>query len=139
MVLSALITYPELWAAGVNVVGISNFVTFLENTSDYRRTHRESEYGSLAQDRDFLESISPINHVEQIIAPLMVVHGANDPRVPVREAEQIVAALSRKKCAGAFMVFDDEGHGIDKLKNKRHFTRPSWTFWMRCCRHAADL
>jgi dipeptidyl aminopeptidase/acylaminoacyl peptidase len=118
MVLSALTTYPDLWAAGINIVGISNFVTFLENTSDYRRSHRESEYGSLAEDRAFLEEISPLNHVQHIAAPLMVVHGANDPRVPLSEAEQLVAALEQRGVPVRFLVFDDEGHGVAKLKNK---------------------
>jgi dipeptidyl aminopeptidase/acylaminoacyl peptidase len=98
MVLAALTHYPELWAAGVDIVGISNFVTFLENTSDYRRAHREAEYGSLAEHRDFLESIAPMNKLKAIRAPLMVIHGANDPRVPLSEAEQLVAALERAAC-----------------------------------------
>jgi dipeptidyl aminopeptidase/acylaminoacyl peptidase len=119
MVLSAMTTYPDLWAAGVDVVGIGNFVTFLENTSAYRRAHREAEYGSLERDRDFLQRISPIHHVDQIAAPLMVVHGANDPRVPLSEAEQIVQALRARGVSVESMVFDDEGHGLVKLKNKR--------------------
>ncbi len=118
MVLSALTTYPDLWVAGVDIVGISNFVTFLENTSDYRRAHREAEYGSLERDRDFLERISPSNHVDRITAPLLVIHGENDPRVPVSEAAQIVEALKSRDVPVEFMVFDDEGHGIVKLKNK---------------------
>lgn len=119
MVLSALTTYPEMWAAGIDVVGISNFVTFLENTSDYRRGHRESEYGSLARNREFLESISPNNYLDRIAAPLMVIHGANDPRVPLSEAEQLEAALQARGVPVQLLVFDDEGHGIVKLKNKR--------------------
>ncbi|MEM7114576.1 MAG: alpha/beta fold hydrolase [Chloroflexota bacterium] len=119
MVLSALTTYPDLWAAGVNIVGISNFVTFLENTSDYRRAHREAEYGTLAHDRDFLESVSPINHIDKLVAPLMVIHGANDPRVPLSEAEQLVAALQQRNVSVDFLVFEDEGHGLAKLKNKQ--------------------
>ncbi len=118
MVLAALTAYPELWAAGVDIVGISNFVTFLENTSAYRRAHREAEYGSLARDRDFMESIAPIRHVDNIVAPLFVVHGANDPRVPLSEAEQLVAALQTRGVPVEFQVFDDEGHGVVKLKNK---------------------
>ena len=118
MVLSALCTYPDLWAAGVDIVGISSFTTFLENTSDYRRAHREAEYGSLDTDREFLESISPINHVGKMTAPLIVIHGANDPRVPLSEAEQLVAALTARGVSVEFIVFDDEGHGIAKLKNK---------------------
>ncbi|MFP4629021.1 MAG: S9 family peptidase, partial [Halobacteriales archaeon] len=83
MVLAALTEYPDRWAAGVDIVGIANFVTFLENTGDWRRHLREAEYGSLADDREFLEAISPINNVDRIEAPLFVLHGANDPRVPV--------------------------------------------------------
>lgn len=119
MVLSALTTYPELWAAGVDIVGISNFVTFLENTSAYRRKHREAEYGSLEHDRDFLESIAPINHLDKVQAPLMVIHGANDPRVPISEAEQLVEALRARDVPVEFLVFDDEGHGIVRLANKQ--------------------
>jgi dipeptidyl aminopeptidase/acylaminoacyl peptidase len=119
MVLSAVTVYPDLWAAGVDIVGISNLATFLENTSDYRRGHREAEYGSLARDRAFLERIAPINHIDQITAPLIVVHGANDPRVPLSEAQQLVDALGRRGVPVEFLVFDDEGHGVVKLKNKQ--------------------
>ncbi len=118
MVLAALTNYPELWAAGVDVVGISDFVTFLENTSDYRRAHREAEYGSLEHDREVLTSISPIHQVDRIVAPMMVIHGANDPRVPLSEAEQLVKALKARDVPVDFLVFDDEGHGVHKLKNK---------------------
>jgi len=117
MVLSALTEYPELWAAGVDIVGIANFVTFLENTGSWRRSLREAEYGSLADDRDFLESISPVNHVDEIRAPLLVLHGANDPRVPVGEAEQI-AAEAGEHVPTELLVFDDEGHGFSKLENR---------------------
>jgi len=119
MVLAAMTTYPDLWAAGVDIVGISNFATFLENTSEYRRAHREAEYGSLERDREFMESIAPINHVDKITAPLMVIHGANDPRVPLSEAEQLVEALKARGVPVEFLVFDDEGHGLVKLKNKQ--------------------
>jgi dipeptidyl aminopeptidase/acylaminoacyl peptidase len=118
MVLAQLTTYPDLWAAGVDVVGIANFITFLEHTSAYRRPHREAEYGSLKDDREFLEKISPINHVDKIKCPLMVVHGANDPRVPVGEAEQIVAALKKRMSPVEYIRYEDEGHGVEKLKNK---------------------
>jgi Dipeptidyl aminopeptidases/acylaminoacyl-peptidases len=118
MVLSALTTYPDLWAAGVDIVGISNFVTFLENTSAYRRSAREAEYGRLECNRDFLTRISPIHYVDQIRAPLMVIHGANDPRVPLGEAEQMVAALRARNVPVELLVYADEGHGLVKLANK---------------------
>ncbi len=118
MVLACLVTYPDLWAAGVDIVGIANFVTFLENTGPWRRKLREKEYGSLEHDREFLESISPINHVDRIRAPLMVIHGANDPRVPVGEAEQIVRALRERGVPVEYLVYEDEGHGLAKLKNR---------------------
>ncbi|MDX1690773.1 MAG: S9 family peptidase [Acidimicrobiia bacterium] len=119
MVLAALTSAPELWAAGVDIVGIANFVTFLENTGDYRRSLREAEYGSLEHDREFLESVSPINHVEEIVAPLLVIHGANDPRVPLGEARQIHDRLRDLGRPVELLVFDDEGHGIVKLANRR--------------------
>jgi len=118
MVLAALTTYPELWAAGVDIVGIANFVTFLENTGPWRRHLREAEYGSLANDRAFLESISPIHHVDRITAPLFVIHGANDPRVPIGEAEQIVHALSERGVPVEYLRYANEGHGLVKLDNR---------------------
>jgi dipeptidyl aminopeptidase/acylaminoacyl peptidase len=118
MVLAALTTYPDLWAAGVDIVGISNFVTFLENTGAYRRSAREAEYGSLEHNREFLTRISPIHHVDKIRAPLMVIHGANDPRVPLGEAEQMVKALRAREVPVEFLVYADEGHGLVKLDNK---------------------
>lgn len=118
MVLSAVTTYPDLWATGVDIVGIANFVTFLENTGPWRRKLRESEYGSLENDRAFLEQISPIRSVERISAPLFVVHGANDPRVPVGEAEQIVHALRTRHVPVEYLRFEDEGHGLIKRANR---------------------
>jgi dipeptidyl aminopeptidase/acylaminoacyl peptidase len=118
MVLSAITTYPDLWAVAVDIVGIANFVTFLENTGPWRRKLRESEYGSLEHDREFLEQISPIRSVDRISAPLFVVHGANDPRVPVGEAEQIVAALRTRQVPVEYLRFENEGHGLIKRDNR---------------------
>jgi dipeptidyl aminopeptidase/acylaminoacyl peptidase len=118
MVLAALTTYPELWSAGVDIVGIANFVTFLEQTSVWRRGLREAEYGNLERDRDFLVEISPLHHVDRITAPLFVVHGANDPRVPVVEAEQIAAALRARNVPVEYLRYEDEGHGLIKRANR---------------------
>jgi dipeptidyl aminopeptidase/acylaminoacyl peptidase len=117
-VLAALTQYPEIWAAGIDIVGIANFLTFLENTGPWRRDLRIAEYGDPEKDRDLLERISPINHVHRIKAPLMVIHGANDPRVPVGEAEQIVAALRARNVPIAYLRYEDEGHGLSKLVNR---------------------
>ncbi len=118
MVLAGLAFQPELWAAGVDIVGISDLVTFLEHTADYRRAHREREYGSLTVDRPFLERASPLRSADRIGAPLFVVHGRNDPRVPVGEAEQLVARLSERGVRCELTVYEDEGHGLARLANR---------------------
>ena len=118
MVLACLAFEPDRWAGGVAVVPISSFVTFLRNTSEYRRAFREREYGSLEHDLDFLVEASPITHVDRIRAPLMLVHGANDPRVPLSEAEQIHQALVDRGVRSELLVYADEGHGLQKLANR---------------------
>ena len=118
MVLACLAFEPERWAGGIAVVPISSFVTFLRNTSEYRRAFREREYGSLEQDLEFLVEVSPITHVDRIRAPLLLIHGANDPRVPLGEAEQIHHALAERGIPCELLVYDDEGHGLQKLPNK---------------------
>ncbi len=124
MVLAGLALQPELWAAGIESVGISSFVTFLENTSPYRRAVREREYGSLEHDRDFLVEASPITHVDAIRAPLFIQHGANDPRVPLGESEEIARVLQEKEIRCELVVYPDEGHSIAKLSNRiDSFTR----------------
>lgn len=118
MTLSGITQYPALFSAAIDEVGMSNLETFLENTAEYRRAHRESEYGSLAKDRETLRRVSPIHKADQIVTPLMVVHGANDPRVPVGEAEQIVKSLKERGIDVKFLCYADEGHGLAKRKNK---------------------
>lgn len=118
MVLACLYSDPGLWAAGVDIVGISNFVTFLKNTGPWRRKLRIAEYGDPEKDRDFLEGISPTSNAHLIRSPLFIIHGANDPRVPVGEAEQIADTLKKHKREVHLLKFDDEGHGLVKLKNR---------------------
>lgn len=118
MVLAGVSMQPGLWAAGVDIVGMSSLVTFLENTSDYRRAYREREYGTLAHHRDFLEAASPLTHLAAIQAPLFVIHGANDPRVPLSEAEQIKAALDGAGVPCELRVYGDEGHGLARRTNR---------------------
>jgi dipeptidyl aminopeptidase/acylaminoacyl peptidase len=118
MVLAAVTEYPDLWAAGIDIYGIANFVTFMENTGPWRRKHRAAEYGSLEQHRGVLERISPIHKADRITAPMMMIHGANDPRVPIGETEQIVENLRERRRPVEYVRFEDEGHGIVKLRNK---------------------
>ncbi len=122
MTLAALTEYPELFAAGLEQIGIANFETFLQNTASYRRRFRESEYGPLT-DPEFLRSISPIHKVDRIDDPLFVVHGENDPRVPVGEARQILKALTDRGVPVDSLIFADEGHGISKLGNRLIYYR----------------
>ena len=124
MVLAALALQPELWAAGIECVGISSLLTFLENTSPYRRAAREREYGSLERDRAFLIEASPMTHIDAIRAPLFIQHGRNDPRVPVSESEHIHAVLAQKGVPSELLIFEDEGHMVEKLSNRiEAFTR----------------
>ncbi len=118
MVLAGLTFQPELWAAGVDIVGISSLVTFLENTSKWRRVFREREYGSLERDRAFLEEVSPLTHIANLRAPLFIIHGKNDPRVPLAEAEQMHRVLAEREIPCELVVYADEGHGLMKLKNR---------------------
>ncbi len=120
MVLASSVHYSDRLKAAVNIVGISSFVTFLENTQDYRRDLRRVEYGDERDPkmRAFLEKISPLNNVEKIKVPMFVVQGQNDPRVPVTEADQIVAALRENGQSVWYMNALNEGHGYRKKENR---------------------
>lgn len=117
MVLAALTHFPDIWAAGVNIVGISHFRTFLENTGAWRRRLRECEYGTLADDTDFFEEIAPLNHSDKITAPLLMFHGRNDTRVPVSEAEQLASDMLERGQDVDLTIFEDEGHQTEKIEN----------------------
>jgi dipeptidyl aminopeptidase/acylaminoacyl peptidase len=119
MTLASLVHFSDRLRCGVDVVGISNFVTFLTNTQEYRRDLRRVEYGDERdpQMRAHLEKISPLNQVDRILVPLMVVQGKNDPRVPLSEAEQMVQALRANGRACAYLMARDEGHGFAKKPN----------------------
>ena len=129
--MAAITSYPDLWAAAVELYGIANFETFLENTSSYRRKLRESEYGNLEDDGDFLREISPIHYVDRITAPLLVLHGATDPRVPISETEQIVEALRGQGQVVEYVRFEDEGHGFVKRGNRLTATSSVSAFFDR--------
>lgn len=124
MVLASLTHFSDRLRAGVEIVGIANFVTFLENTAAYRRDLRRVEYGdeSDAAMRTTLTDLSPITHVDQIHTALFVAHGANDPRVPVSEAEQIVHAVRDQGQSVWYMLARNEGHGFVRKENRDTFT-----------------
>ncbi|MBU1701908.1 MAG: S9 family peptidase [Candidatus Eisenbacteria bacterium] len=129
MTLAALTTYPDLFAAGCDEVGIADFETFLKNTADYRRHLREAEYGPLS-DPEFLHEISPMTHVDRIKGALLVIHGENDPRVPVGEARQIAKALSDRGAPVDTLIFSDEGHGVGKRENRLILYRKMVDFFL---------
>jgi dipeptidyl aminopeptidase/acylaminoacyl peptidase len=119
MVLGVVTLFPDRVAGGIDVVGIANFVSFLENTESYRRDLRRVEYGDERDPamRAFLTKISPSNNAQKIKAPLLVVQGRNDPRVPYTEAEQIVAAARKNGVPVWYLLADNEGHGFARKAN----------------------
>ncbi|MCB9795023.1 MAG: S9 family peptidase [Alphaproteobacteria bacterium] len=124
MVLASLVHHGDRLVAGCDNVGISNFVTFLENTKDYRRDLRRVEYGDERDPemRAHLEAISPLTRADEIRSALFVAHGANDPRVPVGEAEQLVEAVRSNGQEVWYMLAQDEGHGFAKKPNRDLYT-----------------
>ncbi|MCA9750728.1 MAG: S9 family peptidase [Gemmatimonadetes bacterium] len=131
MTLAVLTHYSDRVRCGVESVGISNFVTFLENTKDYRRDLRRVEYGDERDPamREHLEKISPTTNADKIDVPLMVVQGANDPRVPASEAEQIVDVVRGKGKEVWYMLAKDEGHGFRKKSNVDQMVWGLSLFW----------
>ena len=117
-VLSSITEFPDLFHTAIDVVGISNFVSFLKNTADWRRRIREVEYGFLDRDLEFLESVSPSNKVDLIKTPTLIVQGDNDERVPLSESIQMYEELQRRNIPSKLLRFEDEGHGVVKRKNQ---------------------
>ncbi|MBB5017198.1 dipeptidyl aminopeptidase/acylaminoacyl peptidase [Chitinivorax tropicus] len=110
--------FAGAYDAGVSSVGISNLMTFLQNTASYRRQLRIAEYGNPDTDKDALVQLSPINHVEKLKAPLMIVQGVSDPRVPVGEAVQMYEAAKKRNVPAELILLSDEGHGVQKRENR---------------------
>jgi dipeptidyl aminopeptidase/acylaminoacyl peptidase len=117
-VLMGMTMFAGSYDAGVDVVGISDLRTFLRNTAPYRRILRTSEYGDPERDAEALAKLSPMTYVDRARAPLLILQGASDPRVPAGEAIQIHDALERKGTACTLMIFPDEGHGAQKRENR---------------------
>jgi len=115
MTLAVLVEDPELWDAGVDTVGIADWHTFFENMPPWRGVLRMNEYGDPnGPESEFLREISPIHRAGTIKAPLLVIHGRNDPRVPVGESIQIAEAVAQSE----LLIFEDEGHGVATLPNQ---------------------
>ncbi len=117
-VLVGMSMFAGAYDVGVSVVGISSLMTFLENTAPYRRILRISEYGDPEKDKEALLKLSPTSYVDRVKAPLMLLQGATDPRVPVGEALQFHEALVKKGVPTELIVFPDEGHGFAKRPNQ---------------------
>ena len=133
MVLASAVHYSDRLKAAVDIVGISSFVTFLENTQDYRRDLRRVEYGDERDPemRAYLEKISPLNNVHKIRVPMFVVQGENDPRVPVTESAQMVAALREHGNTVWYMNALNEGHGYRKKENRDIYQQATVLFLQR--------
>lgn len=130
MALASLVHFGDRLRAGVDRVGISNFVTFLENTLPYRRDLRRAEYGDERDPamRKHLQAISPLTNVARLRSPLLISHGANDPRVPVAESLQIRSALAQRQIPAWYLQASDEGHGFRKKANVDYQAAVTWLF-----------
>jgi dipeptidyl aminopeptidase/acylaminoacyl peptidase len=133
MVLASLMHYSDRIRAGIDVVGISHFGTFLKNTESYRRDLRRAEYGDERDPKmaEVFDRISPLNHADRIRAKLFVAQGKNDPRVPYTEAEQIVKAVRANGQPVWYLLYTDEGHGFRKKSNSDYFGAASILFWQQ--------
>ncbi len=133
MVLASLMHYSDRIRAGIDVVGISHFGTFLKNTESYRRDLRRVEYGDERDPKmaEVFERISPLNHADRITSKLFVAQGKNDPRVPYTEAEQIVKAVRANGQPVWYLLYADEGHGFRKKSNNDYFGAASILFWQQ--------
>jgi dipeptidyl aminopeptidase/acylaminoacyl peptidase len=121
LTLAAMSFRPEEFSVGVDIFGISNWVSTIRNIPLWWGSLREALYleiGHPEKDREYLESISPLYFAENIVNPIMVLHGVNDPRVDKSESDNIVAAVRANGTPVEYLVFDDEGHGFSKKRNR---------------------
>jgi dipeptidyl aminopeptidase/acylaminoacyl peptidase len=130
MSLASMVNFSDRLRGGIDVVGISNFVTFLESTSAYRRDLRRVEYGDerLPRMRAYLQRVSPLTNAARIAKPLLVVQGLNDPRVPANESQQMVAKIRARGGEVWYLAAKDEGHGFRKKQNRDFYQKTIVTF-----------
>nr|WP_269205026.1 S9 family peptidase [Motilibacter aurantiacus] len=132
LTLAALVSDPELYAVGVDVCGMSDFATFYEHTEPYIAAAAVSKYGHPERDRELLHDLSPMTHIDNLRAPLLVVHGAEDTNVPVIEADQVVAALQERGVEVRYWRVEGEGHVLLATPNRVRFVQET-VDWV--CRH----
>lgn len=118
MTMAGLTEFPDLFAAGVNIYGLVNFKTFFEQTEPWMASISKIEYGDPDTEGDMLDALSPIHKMDRVVAPTLVLHGANDTNVPVYEAEQVVQKLREREVPVEYIMFPDEGHGFRKEENR---------------------
>jgi dipeptidyl aminopeptidase/acylaminoacyl peptidase len=121
MVLAALAYQPEAFAVGVDIFGVANWVRTLESIPPWWESMRDALYleiGHPEEDAQMLRDISPVFHADQIVRPLIILQGANDPRVLRAESDDMVAAIEARGGVVEYVVFDDEGHGFTKTANR---------------------
>ncbi|MCA2219381.1 S9 family peptidase [Jidongwangia harbinensis] len=123
LTLAALTTYPDLFAVGIDVCGMSNFATFYQHTEPWIASAAVSKYGDPATDADLLHDLSPLTHIDRLRTPLLVVHGENDSNVPVIEAEQVVKALRDRGVEHRYLLFADEGHELLHRSSRAEYLR----------------
>jgi len=123
LTLAALTTYPELFAVGIDVCGMSDFDTFYQHTEPWIASAAVSKYGDPVADAELLHDLSPLTRIDRLRAPLMVVHGQNDSNVPVIEAEQVVAALAERGVEHRYLLFPDEGHQLLHRSSRAEYLR----------------
>jgi dipeptidyl aminopeptidase/acylaminoacyl peptidase len=123
LTLAALVTYPDMFAVGIDVCGMANFDTFYRHTEPWIAAAAVSKYGDPVLDADLLRDLSPITRIDRLRTPLMVVHGENDSNVPVIEADQVVAALRARGVEHKYLLFRDEGHELLHRSSRASYLR----------------
>jgi dipeptidyl aminopeptidase/acylaminoacyl peptidase len=131
LTLAALTTYPDLFAVGIDVCGMSDFATFYQHTEPWIASAAVAKYGDPVTDADLLKDLSPMTRIDRLRTPLLVVHGENDSNVPVIEAEQVVAALAERGVEHRYLLFPGEGHELMHRASRIEYMRQT-VDWLTC-------
>jgi dipeptidyl aminopeptidase/acylaminoacyl peptidase len=131
LTLAALVFYPELFAAGMDVCGMADFHTFYAQTEPWIASAAYPKYGHPEQHAALLRELSPIHRFDRLRAPLLVVHGENDSNVPLQEAEQVVAAARARGVPVEYLLFREEGHELLQVRNKQRFVQAAADWFER--------